>query len=212
MPESRVRHASRSPWRRELSSTPTGSRGGARKSAASADRPEVVAFEREYPGASWLSARVVRELEVVGGLTEALIASVARRHGLTHAALNALAVIEGNGAPMPAGAVGASMHITSGTMTSVLDTLERNGYIHRLRDSGDRRRVLVDITPEAQTVLDQLLPEVVHAATAVLAAFPVDELTVLLDTLARIRGAIGGLPEDLGRPASRRVPPKLRRS
>ena len=31
------------------------------------------------------------------------------------------------------------MHITSGTMTSVLDTLERNGYIERLTDSDDRR-------------------------------------------------------------------------
>ncbi len=35
---------------------------------------------------------------------------------------------------MAAGAIGASMHITSGTMTSVLDTLERNGYIERLTD------------------------------------------------------------------------------
>ena len=94
----------------------------------------MVAFEQEYPGASWLSAQVFRELEVVGGLAQALVASVARRHGLSHAALNALAVIEGNGRPMTAGAVGAHMHITSGTTTSVLDTLERNGYVERLKD------------------------------------------------------------------------------
>jgi DNA-binding MarR family transcriptional regulator len=159
-----------------------------------------------------MSARVFRELEEVGGLAEALVASVARRHGLSHAALNALAIIEGNGAPVPAGAVGAQMHITTGTMTSVLDTLERNGYVKRLSDPEDRRRVLVDVTPSAQTVLNGLLPEVVQATTAALAGFSVKELDDLLDTLGRVRQAIAAVPDDLGPVAPRRTPPKLKRS
>jgi DNA-binding MarR family transcriptional regulator len=172
----------------------------------------VAAFEKEFPGASWMSARVIRELEDVGGLAEELVASVARRHGLSHAALNALAVIEGNGAPMPTGAVGAHMHITTGTMTSVLDTLERNGYIQRLTDPDDRRRVLVDVTPAAQAVLNGLLPEVVQVTTAVLAGFSTKELDDFLDTLARVRNAIDAAPDDLGPPAPRRTPPNLKRS
>jgi DNA-binding MarR family transcriptional regulator len=155
---------------------------------------------------------VFRELEVVGGLAEAQIAKVARRHGLSHAALNALAVIEGRGSPMAAGEVGAHMHITSGTMTSVLDTLERNGYIERLTDPDDRRRVLVDVTPEAQAVLDQLLPEVVQTTTAVMRGFDDKELGAFLDTLARIRVAIAATPDDLAPPAPRRTPRNLRRS
>lgn len=47
---------------------------------------------------------------MVGGHAEALIASVARRQGLSHAALNALAVIEGTGAPMTAGATRRDRH------------------------------------------------------------------------------------------------------
>ena len=172
----------------------------------------MAAFEKEFPGASWLAAQVFRELEVVGSLAEALVASVARRHGLSHAALNALAVIEGSGAPMAAGAVGASMHITSGTMTSVLDTLERNGYIERLTDPDDRRRVLVDVTPAAQEVLDQLLPEVVQTTTAVMAELDDKELKDFLGTLARVRDAIAAVPEDLGPPATRRTPRNLKRS
>ncbi len=147
----------------------------------------MAAYEKEFPGASWLSARVLRELVVVGGLAEALVASVARRHGLSHVALNALAVIEGNGGPMPAGTVSARVHITSGTMTSVLDTLERNGYIERLTDPEDRRRVLVDVTPEAQALLDRLLPEVGQTTTAVMAGFGEHELDTFLGTLARVR-------------------------
>jgi len=172
----------------------------------------MAAFEKEFPGASWMSARVIRELEEVGSRAEALVASVARRHGLSHAALNALAVIEGNGAPMPTGAVSAHMHITTGTMTSVLDTLERNGYIQRTPDPDDRRRVLVDVTPLAQDVLNGLLPEVVQVTTAVLAGFSAKELDHFLDTLARVRNAIDAVPKDLGPPATRHTPPNLKRS
>ena len=159
-----------------------------------------------------MSARVFRELEEVGGLAEALVASVARRHGLSHAALNALAIIEGHGTPMPTGTVGTQMHITTGTMTSVLDTLERNGYIERLTDPDDRRRVLVDLTPTAQAVLNGLLPEVVQTTTAALAGFSASELDDFLDILSRVRQAITAVPNDLGPPPPRRTPPNLKRS
>jgi DNA-binding MarR family transcriptional regulator len=207
-----VHPGSRSRWRPELSPSSSKGRGGARTGAASTQPPEAAAFEKEFPGASWLSAQVFRNLEVVGGHAEALIASVARRHGLSHAALNALAVIEGNGAPMTAGAVGAHMHITSGTMTSVLDTLERNGYIKRLTDSDDRRRVLVDVTPEAQAVLNRLLPEVVQTTTVVMAGIDDTDLYDFLGTLARIRDAIAAAPDNLAPPAPRRTPRSLKRS
>ena len=149
---------------------------------------------------------------MVGALAEALIASIAQRHGLSHAALNALAVIEGNGAPLTAGEVSARMHITSGTMTGVLDTLERNGYIERLADPEDRRRVLVEVTPEAQAVLDRLLPEVVQTTTVVMAGIGDEELNEFLGTLARVREAIAAAPDDLAPPAPRRTPLNLRRS
>jgi DNA-binding MarR family transcriptional regulator len=137
---------------------------------------------------------------------------VARRHGLSHAALNALAVIEGNGAPLATGEISTRMHITTGTMTSVLDTLERNGYIRRLADPDDRRRVLVDITPTAQTVLDQMLPEVQQQAKAVMTVLDDDTLQALLDILATLAEAIDTAPQDLAPPKRRRTPSRLRRT
>ena len=174
--------------------------------------PEADAFEREYPGASWLASRAMRELNVVGGKTAAVVSSVARRHGLSHAALNALAVIEGSGGPLPTGEVSARMHITTGTMTTVLDTLERNGYVRRLADPEDRRRVLVDITPAAQSVLERLLPEVQQVANAVMGALDEKALHALLDTLAAIGASVDNVPENLPPPAPRRTPARLRRT
>jgi len=154
----------------------------------------------------------MRELEIVGSKLEALVADAARRHGLSHAALNALAVIEGNAEPIPTGEISTRMHITTGTMTTVLDTLERNNYIQRLADPNDRRRVLVDITPAAQTVLDQLLPEVQQLARAIMGTLDDNTLHNLLETLATLTNTIDHPPTNLPPPAPRRTPTRLRRT
>ena len=105
-------------------------------------------------------------------MIEAAVSGEARQFGLSHAALNALAVIEGAGEPMLTGEVAARMHVTSGSVTSVLDNLEKKGFVVRSNDPSDRRRVLVDITPAAQAVLDALA--VVQAGLAALPAEPVE--------------------------------------
>lgn len=148
----------------------------------------------------------------MGSLIATVVADIARRHGLTHAAVNALAVIEGNGGPIPAGEVAARMHVTSGTATTVLDTLERNGYVTRLADRTDRRRVLVDITPAARPVLDAVLPQIQQAASAVMSGFGDEALQALLTTLARVRQAVAEMPADLPDPAVRRPSPHVRRT
>lgn len=187
--------------------------GGAPPEGASSARPsEADAFEYEYPGASWLAARAFRELEELGRLVEVVVAAQTRRHGLSHAALNALAVVEGNGGPLPVGEVGAHMHVTSGTTTSVLDTLERHGYVRRLADPGDRRRVLVDSTPEAQPVLDKLLPEIQQVATEVVGPLGDATLQRLLDVLGEVRESVAQLPDTLPPPLPRRTPARLKRT
>jgi DNA-binding MarR family transcriptional regulator len=156
----------------------------------------------------------MRELETVGNRAERLVASVARRYGLSHAALIALAVVEGAGGPLPAGEIGARMHLTTGSTTSLLDTLERNGHVQRLPDAADRRRVLIEITPAAHDVLDHVLVDVQHLVAATLA--PVDDvaLEALLDTLAKVNAALVAAPdvESLPPPQPRRTPSHLRRN
>lgn len=174
--------------------------------------PEAKAFVREFPGAHWLAARCARELEVVGGMVESAVGGVTRRYGLSHAALNALAVIEGSGGPLLTGEIATRMHITSGSVTSVLDTLEGKGFVVRSGDPGDRRRVLVDITPAAQQVLDECLPRIQQTADLLVAALDDAQQRALLDALALVREAIDQLPADLPDPAARRRPARLTRT
>ena len=144
-------------------------------------------------------------------MVESVVSAITRRYGLSHAALNALAVIEGNGAPILTGEVAARMHITSGSVTSVLDTLEGKGYVVRSSDPGDRRRVLVDITPAAQQVLDECLPNIQQAADLVVAQLDDAQQSALLNALELVRASIAQLPTDLPPPAPRQRPQRLTR-
>jgi DNA-binding MarR family transcriptional regulator len=65
--------------------------------------------------------------------------------------------------PIPAGRLAEVTGLSSGAMTAALDRLERSGYARRVRDAGDRRRVLVELTEQADA-LHQFYAE--HAAYA----------------------------------------------
>jgi DNA-binding MarR family transcriptional regulator len=51
---------------------------------------------------------------------------------------------------LTAGQLAEASGLTTGAVTAMLDRLERGGFVRRLRDKEDRRRVLVEITPEAR--------------------------------------------------------------
>jgi DNA-binding MarR family transcriptional regulator len=136
---------------------------------------------------------------------------VCRRYGLSHAALNALAVIEGEGQPMLTGEVAARMHVTSGTVTSLLDNLERKHYVVRSSDPDDRRRVLVDITAAAQGLLDEALPAIQQVARLLVDRIGPQRQQLLLDILDEIRQAVAELPDDLPVPQPRQRPKRIAR-
>ena len=112
---------------------------------------------------------------------------------------------------MLTGEVAARMHITSGTVTSLLDNLERQDFIVRSADAHDRRRVLVDITPDAQAVLDEVLPAIQQVSRKIIDSIGVQRQQALLDILDDIRHAIAELPDTLPSPQPRRRPDRLTR-
>jgi DNA-binding MarR family transcriptional regulator len=51
---------------------------------------------------------------------------------------------------MTAGAVASALGLTSGAVTAMIDRLERGGHVRRVRDTIDRRRVIIDVTAESR--------------------------------------------------------------
>jgi DNA-binding MarR family transcriptional regulator len=132
------------------------------------ERLDQAAFEREFPGMSGSAAELLVNVVRTGEAFMAVLQRVLQEYGLSAAGRQVLAVVEGAGGPLPASTVAERMLVTTATMTSVLDTLEKRGLVVRLPDPTDRRRVLVGITDEAKAVVDAQLPKVaaVQAALA----------------------------------------------
>ncbi len=61
-----------------------------------------------------------------------------------------------NGSPLSVGTLGARLDMDTGTITPLLKRLETAGFVTRTRDPDDERRVLVDLTPRAESIRDEI--------------------------------------------------------
>lgn len=75
--------------------------------------------------------------------------AVAAYMGINRTDLRCLDLIDLRGR-QTAGEISQVTGLTTGAITAMLDRLERAGYIQRVRDTGDRRRVLVELTELAR--------------------------------------------------------------
>jgi DNA-binding MarR family transcriptional regulator len=81
--------------------------------------------------------------------TELLDSAVADYLGLDRSAYRALDILDQEG-PMTAGRLAERARLSPAATTALLDRLEEKGLARRTRDTEDRRRVLVEVTPELQ--------------------------------------------------------------
>jgi DNA-binding MarR family transcriptional regulator len=148
-------------------------------------------FEDEFPGASALAtecyANLWRTAELLIGLHNS---HTLERYQLSPSARSVLAVVEGAGQPLEPSVIAERLMVTTGSMTSLLDNLEKRGLVRRLPHPGDRRKLLIDITPEAQVIVDEFLPAF-HARErdVMAAALTSREQRTLLQLLAKLQQA-----------------------
>jgi DNA-binding MarR family transcriptional regulator len=75
--------------------------------------------------------------------------------GVNRTAMRCMDVLDRLGR-LTAGEVAVETGLTSGAVTAMLDRLERMELVHRLADSSDRRRVLVEMTDKARQVAAEI--------------------------------------------------------
>ena len=120
-------------------------------------------FEDEYPGASALAtecyANMYRAADLLMDLHNRQSLD---EYQLSPSARQVLAIVEGAGQALEPSVIADRLLITTASMTSLLDNLEKRGLINRRPHPEDRRKLLINITPAAQTIIDELLPSM-HA-------------------------------------------------
>lgn len=154
-------------------------------------------FEQEYPGGSESANASVVALVHAGEAFLAVITRVLRRYGLSPAGAQVLAIIEGAGQPLSPTVVAERLIVSTATVTTLIDTLERRGLVIRRPDPSDRRRILVELTDEAYEVIDAFLPEIVAIQTAVMAGVTESERAALRRALASIQACLDAVDVDV---------------
>jgi DNA-binding MarR family transcriptional regulator len=126
--------------------------------------------------------------------TEMLDAAIADHLGLHGTDYRCLDVLDQEG-PMTAGRLAERARLSPGATTALIDRLERKHLVRRTRDTKDRRRVLVEVTPELRRQAEQLYGTPEEGADA-LAGYTDEQLEFLIGFL---RGSVAYQEERMRR-------------
>ncbi|MHB6909686.1 MarR family transcriptional regulator [Streptomyces sp. DB-54] len=135
-----------------------------------------------------LLREVTVRLDLAGG-------EFAARNGLHPTDLRALiALLDAAraGEELTAGRLGARLGLNSAGTTALVDRLERLGYLRRVRDTRDRRRVLLAVDPGAVTLGRSFFGPLIERTLAMLDTFDAGERAAIRRFLTGVRDAADG--------------------
>ncbi len=147
-------------------------------------------MDEEQPG-----LRVVHQLRAVTVELDLLGAEFAQRNGLHPTDLRALIwLLDAVRSHTPAtpGRLGAHLGLNSAGTTALVDRLERLGHVRRVRDTQDRRRILLEVEERAVTLGQSFFGPLITEVVAALGAFGDSELAAVQRFLRTVQGIAAG--------------------
>lgn len=106
--------------------------------------------------------------------------AIAERLGLNVTDYKCIDVIIQRGS-ITAGQLAEVTGLTTGTITAVLDRLEKAGFIKRVADPHDRRKVLLEPIPDRFAGGEAVFEDFLEATDQLLSRYTDDELATILD-------------------------------
>jgi DNA-binding MarR family transcriptional regulator len=156
-----------------------------------------------------LPAQVTGNLRALSTEIDRLDQAAADRYGLNRTDMRALDIVAQDG-PLAPTDLARLLGFTTGGVTTVLDRLERAGYIRRRADAADRRRLVVEATAVTAARDLEVFGGLIRQTGDLLATYTDDQLAVIDDFLTRARQLTAAYASTLSGhhpPASRQPPP-----
>ena len=123
--------------------------------------------------------------------TELLLASRLnqrfRPYGLTTATFNVLVVLMSADRSLSPCDIGDQLLVTRGTVTGLLDSLERQHLVRRMPHPEDRRMLVIQLTGEGRSLLDRLLPDHYQAMGEILGCLSDEERGAFAEVLTKLQ-------------------------
>jgi DNA-binding MarR family transcriptional regulator len=115
---------------------------------------------------------------------DAMDAAAAAFFGIHRTDLSLLDVLQ-LGGRMTAGELARRGGLSPGAGTAALDRLERAGYVRRVRDERDRRRVFVEVTDKMMERAAQVYGPLAARSQELLGSFSDEQLRAMIDVLTQ---------------------------
>jgi len=155
----------------------------------------VVGDKEKRNGQPRATVDLLREL---AASLDALTNAASPHAGLNRTDMRALDIINMQDG-LTAGQLAARLKLTTGAITGVLDRLERAGHARRMHDQEDRRRVVVQPTPEAKRFGSVVFRGLSEDLEQLLASYPEKDRELIDEFLRSINQVVTQRADDLSR-------------
>lgn len=151
-------------------------------------------FKKRYPGASSKATETAMNLVRTSDLLVKRIADLVQPFDLTPSSGLVLGILADLGEPQPPNKIAERLIISRASMTSLLDSLERRGYVRRAPHSTDRRMLLIQLTDSGRQVAHDFRLLVHQNQKTWMAVLTEQEQSQLIDQLHRLQNALNDAP------------------
>ncbi|NYF60266.1 DNA-binding MarR family transcriptional regulator [Micromonospora purpureochromogenes] len=139
-------------------------------------------YRRRDDRRSQLVAEITNDLRRYSVDAQHIGHAFAGLHGLNPTDLHALIAVmdaEVTGDPITPGRLGEQLNLSSGSVTALIDRLERAGHIRRDRDTADRRKVFLHYADQGAALAMSFFGPLGRRTDEVMARFSDEELEVV---------------------------------
>lgn len=147
-------------------------------------------FEARYPNASARATECAMNLVYTADLLVKRIACLLQPFDLSPASGLVLSIVADAESPLPPHKIADRLIISRATVTGLVDSLERRGYVQRRPHHSDRRMLLVELTDTGRQVADAFRPIVHRHQKLWLEILSDEEQQRLIDSLQQVQATL----------------------
>ena len=148
-------------------------------------------FYEQTPDASKLATEAVMNTIRTADVLFDQIGQLLRPLGVSSAGGLVLGQLRDHGSMSPS-ELGERLIVTRATVTGVVDSLERRGYVRRTPNPNDRRGIIIDLTPVGFEACAEVRQIIHKQEREWMAALTEDELTTYIGLMHRIQNTVTG--------------------
>ncbi len=147
-------------------------------------------FETRYPDSSAQATECAMNLVRTADQLEKRIAGLLQPFNLSPATGLVLSILADAQQPISPNLIADRLIISRASVTSLLDSLEKRGYVRRQPHHSDRRMLQLELTPAGRKVADQFRPVVHHQQKEWLNVLTEEEQAQLIQMLHRVQASL----------------------